>query len=234
MLRYLYCVVSSTDQPDLSGWLGEGAPLEFVQSGGLAGVTGSVPEERYDAEALERASADVASLAPYVAAHQAVVQFVFERVAALVPLTFGSVHRDREAVRRSLEAERERLEELLPRFAHHQEWGLRLARQQRARVAVATGTEYLAARRAELRGELDAESMRAAERLERELAEAATLRRVLDERRGDIVLRVAYLVPTSRVGELKRGVLEAGPELERLALAAELSGPWPPYSFVRR
>src|SRR5919201_6297038 len=238
MLRYLFCVVSARDAPDLEGWTGAGAPLALVRADGLAGVVGAVAEEQFGSEALSRALHDVAAISPYATMHQDVVQFVFERTPSVVPITFGSVHDSDDDVRRSLERERARLIALLERFRERQEWGLRLARR-RARVPVAAGepgagTTYLASRRAELRGELAGDARRAAEDLDATLARASVARRELAEAGGDLVLRVAYLIAARDVDAVKRAVLDRGSELERLGLAAELSGPWPPYSFVDR
>jgi hypothetical protein len=237
-LRYLFCVVPADSAPDLSGWRGEGAPLALVATDGLAGVVGSVDEERFGGDTLARALRDVSSAAPYAKAHQDVVQYVFVRAPATVPLAFGSVHASDADVRRSLEAQRARLLALLARFRGAQEWGLRLARR-RARVAVAAGdpgagAAYLASRRAELRGELEAEARRAAEDLDRALDGVSIARVVLAEAAGDLALRSAYLVASREAEAVKRIVLERGQELERVGLAAELSGPWPPYSFVER
>ena len=238
MLRYLFCVVPSEARPDLRSWEGEGAPLSLVSVDGVAGVVGSVDEERFGDEPLARAMSDVSTLAPYARAHQDVVQYVFERASAVVPLAFGSVHESDAEVRRSLEERRERLRALLMRFRDAQEWGLRVARR-RARVAVTAGeagagTAYLASRRAELRGELAGDARRAAEDLDAALARASVARRELAEAGADLVLRVAYLIAARDVDTVKRAVLDRGSELERLGLAAELSGPWPPYSFVDR
>jgi len=235
-MRYLFCVVPSDAVPDLSAWRGDGAPLRAVTADGIAGIVGEVDDTRFGAEALARLSADVAALAPYARAHQEVVQFVFERAPAVVPLSFGSVHRTDDDAARTLEAQRTRVAPLLRRFRGMQEWGLRVARR-RARVAVdaavpGAGAAYLAGRRRELRGELGADASAAAADLDRRLAAASVARRVLDEDSGDLALRVAYLVPLERGDDVKRTVLESGEGLEAVGLAAELSGPWPPYSFA--
>ena len=235
-MRYLFCVVPSDAVPDLSAWRGDGAPLRAVTTDGIAGIVGEVDDARFDPEALARLTADVAALAPYARAHQEVVQFVFERATAVVPMSFGSVHRSDDDAARTLEAERGRVTTLLRRFRGMQEWGLRIARR-RARVAVdaavpGAGAAYLAGRRRELRGELGADASAAADELDRRLAATSVARRVLDEDAGDLALRVAYLVPLERAGDLKRAVLESGEGLESVGLAAELSGPWPPYSFA--
>lgn len=232
-LRYVYCAIASGSLPDLSAWRGEGAPLELVVTDGIAAVVGHVPEERYGAEALERATASVQTLAPYAAAHQDVVQFVFEQARAVVPFAFGSVHRTEADVRRSLEARREELVLLLRRFDGMQEWALRATPRARARVKAASGTAYLENRRAELRGEVDEGAATAIRRLDADLGGGTVARRVLDEGTGELLLRVAYLVPAADAARLRRIVIAAGPSLEGHGVAVELSGPWPPYSFVR-
>ena len=238
-LRYLFCVVSADDdQPNLGGWAGEGAPLALVRAGAIAGVVGAVDEARFGEESLARAMQEVRAVAPYARAHQEVVQHVFERAAAVVPLAFGSVHHGDDEVRGALERDEARLTELLDRFRGMQEWSLRLARRRgRPRPdedAAGAGAAYLALRRAELRGELGAAARAAAQDLDRALAAESASRRVLAESSGDLVLRAAYLVPREHVRAVKEAVLGRGRELEAVGLGAELSGPWPAYSFVTR
>jgi hypothetical protein len=239
MLRYLYCAVSEEAELDLSGWRGEGAPLSVVRAGGIGGVLGEVSPARYGARALARALDGIDSIAPYAVAHQAVVQYVFERTPAIVPLAFGSVHRTRADALRTLAAEAPRLRRLLKRLAGAQEWGLRVTWKARAPSidpsAPGAGTAYLAARRRELRDRApDPEALRVAERLAERIARRSIAQRPTPAREGDLVLRVAYLIPASRAPEVRRLVLDSADAVGAAGLAAELSGPWPPYSFTGR
>lgn len=239
MLRYLYCAIPADRAPDVSAWRGEGAPLEVVTVDGVAGVVGSVPRERYGARALERAMADVRELAPYAVAHQSVVQYVFERAPAVVPLAFGSVHRSRGDAARALAGETRRLARLLRRLAGMEEWGLRVVWKREAPhvdpSAPGAGTAYLRAKRTTLRSRApDPAARRAAERLAARLERLAASVRASRPRQGDLVLRAAYLVPKARVPKLHAALLAATAELQRHGLVAELSGPWPAYSFASR
>src|SRR5947209_191465 len=78
-------------------------PRSLVAAGAIAGVVGTVDDMRYGGETLARATRDLSELAPYAKAHQDVVQYVFERAPAVVPIAFGSLHHTDEDVRRSLE-----------------------------------------------------------------------------------------------------------------------------------
>ena len=93
MRRYLYCVVTSDAEVDLAAWQGDGAPLTLVRVDGIAGVVGQVDEARFSAETLSQALHDVATVTPYAKAHQDVVQFVFDRAPAVVPVAFVAATR---------------------------------------------------------------------------------------------------------------------------------------------
>lgn len=237
-LHYLYCAIRAEDRPELGGWQGEGAPLEVLVAGDVAGIVGRVPASRYGERALARALSDVQAMAPYAVAHQAVVQHVFERAAAVVPLAFGSVHRRRQDALAALRAEAPRLRQALARVSDAQEWGLRV----RWRPSVASvdparpgaGRAYLDARRATLRQRTPPpEALGLAESLGRRLARMSRAHESARAPSGDLVLSAAYLVPCPKAERLKGTLLRSAEELGRHDLVAELSGPWPAYSFSR-
>ncbi len=242
MLRYLYCALPARSAPDLSDWGGEGAPLELVQAGGVAGVLGRVEPARYGAKALSKATRDAEAIGPYALAHQAVVQFAFERAPeCVVPLAFGSVHRTRAEAILALEAEAPRLRRLFARLKGTQEWGLRVVWRAPDPAALPSsdvpgaGTAYLRGRLDALRTRgPDAAAVKAAEKLALRMRRASVREEVTNEREGDLLLRAAYLVPTEKARAMRAAVLSAADDLASLGLTAELSGPWPPYTFAAK
>jgi hypothetical protein len=98
-----------------------------------------------------------------------------------------------------------------------------------------SGTEYLSARRAALgaRDRAEQDAARAADRLEEALARHVTS----TVRRGgnpgsSLLLDVACLVPRDREAGFTAAVEELTAELRPSGVDVELTGPWPPYSFV--
>lgn len=165
--------------------------------------------------------------------HDVVVRAVFERHPVL-PLRFGTVLRDDRAAVRLLTDHHDEAAGWLDRVAGHREWSVR-ARQARPDTPAETsteglsGTEYLAMRRGRLaaaaRTRRDGSTAAAA--LHEALARHATESVPRARKPGAPLLDVAYLVPAGAEPAFRA-------ETERfLELATEVTGPWPPYSFVR-
>lgn len=178
-----------------------------------------------------------------VVRHAAIVERLRE-VGPTLPVRFGTVLRDADAVRDALAERYQVLVADLERLGSNIEFGLTVlwdppdttdegvATASDRPVGSSDGIRYLQARIAEHRRE--AALRRSAGTLVREL-ETALDPHVL-ERRSTILptprllLRAAYLVDPVRIGSFRGalGTLRAShPELRVL-----LSGPWPPYSFV--
>lgn len=164
--------------------------------------------------------------------HDIVVRAVFEHHPVL-PLRFGTILRDEQAAIRLLADHHTEAGEGLDRVEGHREWGVRARLPHPGKPAeVSTegmsGTDYLAMRR---------DRLAAAARTRRDGSAAATalhdaLSRHATEtahraKKSTPLLDAAYLVPTAAEPEFQA-------EAERHDdLAVEVTGPWPPYSFVR-
>lgn len=178
--------------------------------------------------------------------HEAVVEAVRLEGPAL-PVRFGTVFRDAGAVARALAerydvlvADLERVGDkvelsltvLWPQAAT--EAGLQDARATSVSSAAARGAAYLRARAAELeRGEVLMESARALARgLDDMLGSLAVERRVAIMPKPLVAVRTTYLLEAGAVGAFRAAFDAVRPELG--ALRVLLTGPWPPYSFVRQ
>lgn len=172
---------------------------------------------------------------------------------AVVPLRFGAIYDDLGAVERMLEERYDELAADLARVRGHVELGVKgfversrleelLARERAATPAASPGRAYLERRQvardvAAEASALVAETARNTHEhlLERSVAGAVSRphSRELSGRREEMFLNAAYLV--SAGDETLRGEVDA---LDRayagLGLSFEVTGPWPPYSFVGR
>lgn len=163
--------------------------------------------------------------------HDVVVRAVFEHQPVL-PLRFGTILRDEQAAAHLLANYHDEASTWLDRVDGHREWGVRARATAPGKPAESpaegmSGTEYLTMRRNRLaaaaRGRRDA--VTAAEELHtgltRHAAETAP--------RGGTapLLDAAYLVPVAEEAAF-HAESTRHPEL-----AVEVTGPWPPYSFVR-
>jgi hypothetical protein len=163
----------------------------------------------------------------------------------VLPLRFGTAVPDEEAARTLLRTHAASAAEQLRRIGTAREWGVRLVRTLapgaepalagRLRTDDVSGTEYLSRRREELqRGDdLTRTAAEYAERLQDELSAHVTesLRRG-GSTGSSLLLDMAYLVPTAAEAEFLGQVQQLTEDLEAHGLALEVTGPWPPYSFV--
>lgn len=229
--RYVYAILPRDAHPPagLTGW--GGTPLTTVTWCDLAAMTSAVspgePQPTPD----------------NVLRHAAIVERLRE-VGPILPVRFGTVLRDGDAVKEALAQRYHVLVADLERLGSKIELGLTVlwdppdvtsegvASASERHAGSGDGTRYLQARLAEQRRE--AVLRRNAGKVVREL-ETALDPHVLEQHSTilptpRLLLRAAYLVDPARIGSFRDtlGTLRANhPELRFL-----LSGPWPPYSFV--
>jgi hypothetical protein len=195
-----------------------------------------------------RATDSIASMTlTSVLHHEAVVEAVRGRGPAL-PVRFGTVFRDEMSLASALAERYQAITADLDRLGDKVEVGLTAlwavptsgeerapwVREESAAASQNAGARYLQARAAELRRD---EALR-----ERARTVAGTLNQVLGVRALEqrqslaptpgIAVRASYLLDPDDVGEF-RAAFDAM-RLDRRDLRLVLTGPWPPYSFVRQ
>ncbi|MET7768350.1 GvpL/GvpF family gas vesicle protein [Nocardia sp. NPDC005366] len=246
---WVYAITANAaDEPrGMTGVAGE--PVRAVVAGDLAAMVGSVPLEIFGAEPLRRNLEDLRWLEATARAHDAVVSAI-TRQGPAVPLRLATVYLDDDRVRRLLDERRADFESALTLVAGRTEWGVKaygdraaltsaMAETNVTSSARGAGTAYLLRRKAQLSAqetvERDAAS-RADEihaHLVRQAAAGtrqATTDPVLTGRPDWMVLNGTYLVDDDRADEFAATVAELGKNNPGFRL--ELTGPWPPYSFV--
>lgn len=245
---YVYAVAhAGAALPDGLAGLDD-APLTLMSSGPLAAAVSLVAE------------AAPAVTSAHLLQHERAVEAVC-RVAPALPVRFGTVFPDRQALARALHERRAALHADLARIGGKVEMGLSVlwrapdpsdpafasgpddqsrhgdALPPALRAAAAgAGARYLAARfsRYASRDHAGAAARRLAERI------GATLRPhvTVIESRCDVnptprlALRAAYLLEPDAVREFKAAYGELRTSLPDLRFL--VTGPWPPYSFVSR
>ena len=235
---YVYAIVAA-DQggPDSIAGI-EDAALALIRCGSLAAVV-----ERSAAERIRPTAANVLH-------HEAVVE-ALRRAMPLLPVRFGTVLPDIDAIVRSIEERYRLLESDLARLGETYEFGLLVrwnptntvdsespAHREadvgsvEAASQAGDGRRYLQARVAEHQRERELRTR--AERLAHAI-DAALADEVIDQRRmlvptPQLALRSTYLVEQARIDAFRSAFAQlrrSRPEHSFL-----LSGPWPPYSFV--
>lgn len=258
-LLYAYAVLPAA-QP-AAAWLEhgslrgiDGGPVGTVSAGDLAVAVSDVPATAFGEEPLNENLRDMDWLAPRAAAHQEVNAALLERSDALLPLSFGTVYRDVESIRRML---RLRGGELLARLADvraRTEWVVTVARDEDAAVAAlerddpelvglrqetaasAPGRRYLLERklaetcRQRLRDQ-DASVAGAVIEALGELVERS-YREPLAASPGGPIARLSILARRDREAELSAALDELARRWQARGYELRPTGPWPPYRFA--
>lgn len=241
--------------------LDDGA-VTLVQNPGreVAALVSYVDPAVYTTDLIESRGSDVDWVGPRAVAHDAVLSWASES-GGVVPFPMFTLFASAESLRAMLREREAVLGALLDRVAPCQEWTLRLFRlDDRATAALsltspaiaelaeraeaaAPGQRYLLERKAdEVRGaelrRVSAEAAREAFSTMSALGEGAVrdaLPAVPQGARpvGLAVLDASFLVRRDRVASFRAAALELAAKFEPRGLRVELSGPWPPYHFVR-
>ena len=234
---YLYCLMSSDRDVPAAMDRVDGSPVQTISSGALKAVASRVSVDEFGQSSLDRNIQDPRWVERKVRAHDAVVKAAFAE-GPIIPLRFCTVLRDEEAVRRVLEAHAELVHRTLNNIAQTKEWGLKvLWRESEHDQQPASGREYLLRTRAAINGERCDEAQRQAmamhERLLSFTRDAAllTIRPLADD--GQVLLNAAYLVADQDEAQFHESARALCDEGQEQGMACEVTGPWPPYNFVK-
>jgi hypothetical protein len=207
-------------------------------------VVSDVPSSVYNAEALESRLGDLDWVSLAGAAHHAVVDSLAESGHAIIPFRLFTIFSSESMAVATLGEMRQAMRDAFARVRNRQEWVLRIGKPDPSRIARpqdepaaarASGTNFLQAK-ADARREAAARTERvkkdtaAAFAALAPLADAATTRAV--DPAGTLLLDAAFLVPGSRIDEMRQALTAAAAGLLRDGCAVSLTGPWPPYSFA--
>ncbi|MEU2612455.1 GvpL/GvpF family gas vesicle protein [Micromonospora sp. NPDC007271] len=243
---WLHGVVTEAAPATLAGITGvAGAPVRAVPAAGLVAVVSDAPLAEYGEEALRRNLEDLGWLERTARAHHAVVD-ALSRAGAVVPARLATVYRDDDRVARMLAGRGTELAGTLARLAGREEWGVKgyvvpgvTPRAEEPGGGGGAGTAYLRRRRAQLAARAEGQQVAAdaAAAVHSALAGYAVdaRRHAPQDRRLSgaptaMVLNGAYLI--DRDGLDGFSALVGALADRHPAIRLELTGPWPPYSFV--
>jgi hypothetical protein len=235
----------------------QGGRLELIEENGLTALVSRVPLKDYDEEALPAHLQDATWMALRAMRHERVVDY-FAKRASVVPLRFGVIYLDRAGVARMLRERGEELREAIKRLEGREEWGVNVFCDRKALVdAIASispllrelneeaaraqpGQAYLmrkkmdALRKDEARAEVKRVVAHIEEVLQKQSEGATRLRLLKDEagEHGELVGKLAFLVPRPRFQEFRSAAEHLAAEHAGAGFRLELTGPWPAYNFV--
>ncbi|MFU8874865.1 GvpL/GvpF family gas vesicle protein [Micromonospora sp. SL4-19] len=243
---WLHGVVAEADPATLAGITGiAGTPVRAVPAAGLVAVVSDAPLAEYGEAALRRNLEDLAWLERAARSHHAVVD-ALSRAGAVVPARLATVYRDDDRTARAMVERRDELTGTLARLTGREEWGVKgyvvpgaAPRAEEPAGAGGAGAAYLRRRKAQLTAREEGQRIAAdaAAAVHTALAgyAVAARRHAPQDRRLSgsptaMALNGAYLIDRDRLdgfSALVGALADRHPEIR-----LELTGPWPPYSFV--
>jgi len=254
---YVYCLIAADRRPSVRRRftrLPAMGPVRLLDVGrGLWLVVADAPLDRYGEETINRKLSDLDWVSRAAVVHEAVVEsFIDER--AVLPMKLFTIFTSDDRALDQVRGDRRRVDAMVKRVANHIEWGVRVTlvrpgakaaksvapRRPSPQKAARTGVSYLSRKKAQRDAALElAEHARetVAELYDR-LAARSTLarRRMTSElaaQGGPLLLDGAFLVPRSRGTAFRALVTREARRLGRVGYQITMSGPWPPYTFVK-
>jgi hypothetical protein len=255
---WVYCVVPAhRELPAGLVGLAGGTPTA-VESGPLAAVASPVPLDEFGEGPLREHLNDIDWLERMARTHESVLEQML-RGGPVVPVRVCTIYSSEDQVRAMLAERAAAFEDTLARVEGRAEWGVKalvdrakleshaveagaLEAEASAGAGGGAGAAYIARKRLATKVRDESERLildtvrQAHSKLAGHAADAVVLpaqNRELSGHVGEMVLNGAYLVTeadhelfTSLVHELDARYDDAG-------FTLELSGPWPPYNFVR-
>ena len=191
-------------------------------------------------------------------AHEDVVNTLMKSTT-VVPFKFGTILKDEKAASKMLQDDEEKFKELLSKFTGRAEWGLKVYADtqefirhivqiepkfknlEEQREKLPRGVAYLLGKKmeAELKDNAVARLAEVTEVIFQELGKDAhevklnkTLPQKLTGKKKEMILNTVYLVEREKVARFCKQGKRLTEKYESLGLDLEVSGPWPPYSFI--
>jgi hypothetical protein len=247
---YLYAIVKAARRPSDAGappgLPGGSAPRVLRATPSLWLVTADVPLAVYGPGPLESALADLEWVGRIALAHEQVVEhFGHRRGTTLIPMKLFTMFSSPDRAVAEIAPRWRTIDRVMRHVSGAEEWGVRVVRAESGEPAAATpvrpasGTAFLAARK------LARDSRRSVQQQTAEaVAEAyVALAKIAKDavRRDDPapagatppLLDAAFLVPARERRKFDATARRHAVSCAKASAQLTLTGPWPPYHFVR-
>ncbi len=254
-LIYVYCLSNTPPDPGP----GDGpAGLRYISAGGFFIVVKTVGDDEFSEENLKKNLADLSWLETNVREHIDVINRITEQ-NIVIPFKFGTIFKTEDGLEKFIDEYGDSLVENLLYVEWKEEWAVKIYCD---RKILCTQIDELSAGAADLEKQIMASSPGKAFLLKRKksdlvgnemdrlckiygqeyydeflkLSDAARLSNLLpmefSGRQDEMILNVAYLVSRERVVDLVSSVRFLKKRYGGLGFDIELTGPWPPFSFI--
>lgn len=232
---WVYAVTANLDADQITGLTGvAGEPIRVISEAGLGAVVGSVDDTVFGKALLTSLLTDLTSVETVGRAHHKVIASTAS-AGPVVPVRLATTYPDDATIRTLLAARRAEFTEMLQNFTGRQEWGVKVYVEPWV-VAVRNGSAARSACEPGRKWRLvTAEAW--VEKISQILSAMAVATRRYPSlepapgaQAGWMALNGAYLLSAERSAEFPDIVRALTTEHD--ALRADVTGPWPPYSFV--
>jgi Gas vesicle synthesis protein GvpL/GvpF len=254
---YVYCLVSSPGPLQTTntkripaGPPGTGKVRALEVRKGRYLIVSDAPLDQFGEAPLATRLSDLDWVSRAAVAHEAVTESFMTAsppADAVVPMKLFTLFTSDARALEQIRAGWKRLESVIRRLSRHEEWGVRLvfddtrAPQENVTLAASSGLGYLMAKRqhhAAATRHTTAMRKAAGDVLKslRPMARDIRQRSVTTppDSRSRLLLDAAFLVPRTKAGRFKTTVGARAKKIAPAGYALQLSGPWPPYSFVEQ
>ena len=244
---YVYCIVASSTPPPAgaaTGLPGTGPVRAIEIKPGRYLVVSDVPMAELGEAQLAAKMSDLDWVSRAAVAHEGVNE-AFMNADAVVPMKLFTLFTSDERALDEIRKGWKRVDGLIKRLNKSQEWGVRLvfdeSRAPKASLAdgPVSGRGYLQAKRQQHEASTRRSStMRKTAgdviKTLRPMARDVEKRSVTEppDSRSRLLLDAAFLVPRAKADRFRKSVEERARKIAPQGYALQLSGPWPPYSFV--
>lgn len=254
---YLYCFARSDCLPTIEGTGLDGhSPLFLWRSLDITAVLGSVSLEEFCGPLAEARMQDLSWLGPRACHHENVIESIMP-YSPVLPCRFGTIFSSLESLERLLKNHYHEISQFLDQVADHEEWTVkgfldsakarkelfsqRLASQLDHLSYLPPGARYFEEQRilTEAQKEFKQWVREICRELKDDLNQYATdfserkaVIRDVDRKGWERVCNWEFLIPRSRLADLRARVEGKNGEHFLRGLVFELSGPWPPFSFT--
>lgn len=238
---------------------GRALDLEVVAYKDIETIVGRVSLDEFKGLAALARFENEQWLKENILAHEQIVREVMLKTPPIVPFKFGTIFQSRFRVEQMLKKYHRRFQDLLAQFTGKYEWGLKLfshpavlkrkiSRQAPdiARIVSkmkkqSSGKKYFLEKEleAKYKEKMEKKEQAAAENLQNlitPLCAQYVLNRILSRHMPgqdeELITNAALLIEDTAVDMLRQYVNHWNRLHDQEGLAAELSGPWPPYNFV--
>lgn len=230
---WVYAVTADVDAEQLSGVTGvAGEPVRALTESGLSAVVGTVSDNTHRNKPLTNLLVGLTAIETAGRAHHEVIASLAEDNPVL-PVRLATVYPDDATIRRLLAQRHAELAVMVESFRGTQEWGVKVfVDPDDPFTGPADDQDSLP-----LLEPLWVQAEACAEEIGQALSDiaVATRHRPSPDPRfgadsGWMVLNGAYLLEAERAEEFAEIVVSV--TAEHAALRADVTGPWPPYSFA--